>query len=132
LAQMGRMIGLTNKGYISAIQLTSGRSSSGLDECYELLTAAIIKQAVKDYEAVLVALFHKPTGIREIRLQAEKADLERFFHSQWYEFLTEIDGDRLIEAAKRNAVEKEKAAIRRRMKKKLKKMGHTQGYGGAV
>lgn len=110
-------------GYISATKLTSGQSSCGMEECYERLMAAIIKQAVKDYEAVLIALFRNPTGHRKIHLQLEKADLEAFFHSQWYEFLTDIDGDRILEAARRQAVEKEKAAIRRRMEKKLKKMG---------
>ena len=52
----------------------------------------------------------------------EKAELEDFFHSQWYQTLTEVDGDKLIELARLNAVEKAKVSIRRKQKKKLKEM----------
>lgn len=109
------------EGFIAGRSLTTGHSS-GLEEGYAELMAAIIRQAVKDYETVLIKLFHKPSGIKKVRLETERVELEVFFHSPWYELLTEIDGDRLIEATRRHAVEKEKAAIRRRQKKKLKEM----------
>ena len=109
------------EGFIAGRSLTTGHSS-GLEEDYAELMAAIIRQAVKDYETVLIKLFHKPSGIKKVRLETERVELEVFFHSPWYELLTEIDGDRLIEATRRHAVEKEKAAIRRRQKKKLKEM----------
>ena len=41
----------------------------------------------------------------------EKAELEDFFHSGWYETLTDIDTDRLIYQCRITAREKEKAAI---------------------
>lgn len=109
------------EGFIAGRSLATGHSS-GLEEGYAELMAAIIRQAVKDYETVLIKLFHKPSGIKKVRLETERVELEVFFHSPWYELLTEIDGDRLIEATRRHAVEKEKAAIRRRQKKKLKEM----------
>ena len=102
--------------------LTTGKSTIA-DECFSELAAAIIRQAVKDYETVLIRLIRKPARTKRIRLEAERVELEVFFHSPWYETLTDIDGDRVIEAARRHAVEKEKAAIRRRLKRKLKKMG---------
>lgn len=131
--RMVMTIGMTN-GNGGAIYTVTGASSqnhlSGLDENYSELAAAIIKQAAVDYEAALRALFKRPTGLNRARLQAKKEDLEDFFHSPWYELLTDIDGDRLIAAVRQRAVEKEKAAIRRKLEKKLKKMSHTQGNGG--
>ena len=109
------------------IQPIVGRSiasvqSEGLDEGYQELVIAIIKQAEKDYEGVLLRLFSRPTGTKRMGLLKEKAELEDFFHSQWYQTLTEVDGDKLIELARLNAVEKAKVSIRRKQKKKLKEM----------
>lgn len=87
------------------IQPIVGRSiasvqSGGLDDGYQELVIAIIKQAEKDYEGVLLRLFSRPTGTKRMGLLKEKAELEDFFHSQWYQTLTEVDGDKLIELAK--------------------------------
>lgn len=97
---------------------------SDVDECYARLAAAVIKQAAMDYEATLIALFKRPVGMKRILLEADKSDLEMFFHASWYETLTDIDGDKLIEATKRHAVEKAKKAIRKQQEKKLKSMCH--------
>ena len=115
--------GMTNS-LMGAQSLTMGRCRIA-DECFSELAAAIIRQAVKDYESVLIRLLRKPAGIKKIRLEAERVELEVFFHSPWYETLTDIDGDRIIKATRQHAVEKEKAAIRRRLKKKLKTTEHT-------
>ena len=109
------------------IQPIVGRSiasvqSGGLDDGYQELVIAIIKQAEKDYEGVLLRLFSRPTGTKRMGLLKEKAELEDIFHSQWYQTLTEVDGDKLIELARLNAVEKAKVSIRRKQKKKLKEM----------
>lgn len=98
-------------------------SPCGTDENYAELAAAVVRQAVRDYETVLEKLFHKPSGNRRAQLEMEQAKLEVFFRSPWYAALTEIDGERLIEMARRHALEKEKAAIRRRHRKKMKEMG---------
>lgn len=104
-------------------------SFCGTDENYAELAAAVIRQAVRDYETVLEKLFHKPSGNRRVQLEMEQAKLEVFFRSPWYAALTEIDGDSLIEMARHHALDKEKAAIRRRHRKKMKEMGKS-GNGG--
>lgn len=96
--------------------------SGGLDYNYQELVIAIIKQAERDYEKILLRLFSRPTGARRTELLKAKAELEDFFHSDWYQTLTDVDGDKLIELARRNAVEKAKATIRRKQKKKLRDM----------
>ena len=52
----------------------------------------------------------------------EKAELEDFFHSGWYETLTDIDPDRLIYQCRITAREKEKAAIERANRKRVKEL----------
>jgi hypothetical protein len=61
---------------------------------YEELANAIVLQAVKDYrEALKMLVQHsynkKARGVRE--------DVERFFRSEWFSTLTEIDPEMLIE-----------------------------------
>ena len=60
---------------------------------YENLANAIILQAVKDYRMALKSLKANP---RNRTAQAEKAEIERFFRSQWYSSLTDVDGEMLI------------------------------------
>lgn len=60
---------------------------------YEKLANAIILQAVKDYRAAKRKLKRNP---RNHLAQSEVDSIERFFRSQWYECLTEVDGEMLI------------------------------------
>ena len=60
---------------------------------YENLANAIILQAVKDYRMALRSLKANP---RNRTAQADKAEIERFFRSQWYSALTSVDGEMLI------------------------------------
>ena len=62
-------------------------------DCYQNLANAIVLQAVRDYEAVLRRLMRNP---RNQDAQREKKRLERFFFSQWYGVLTDLDPPRLI------------------------------------
>lgn len=57
------------------------------------LANAIIEQAAKDYMRALRKLKKQPTNERA---KQEKASIEKFLRSPWYEELTDIDGDRLI------------------------------------
>ena len=57
---------------------------------YENLANAIILQAVKDYRMVLKSL--KANS----RNRTDKAEIERFFRSQWYSALTDVNGEMLI------------------------------------
>jgi len=60
---------------------------------YENLANAIILQAVKDYRTTLNCLAMNPNN-RSARY--DKAEVERFFRSQWYSALTSVDGEMLI------------------------------------
>ena len=60
---------------------------------YEDLANAIILQAVKDYRMVLKNL---KANSRNRTAQADKAEIERFFRSQWYSALTDVNGEMLI------------------------------------
>ena len=77
--------------------------------CYENLANAIILQAVKDYKGALHRLDVNPKN-----RDAMKERLERFFHSPWYEALTDLDADRLIEGVKERVHQE---AAKRRKKK---------------
>jgi len=57
-----------------------------IEQCYENLANAIVEQAVKDYRAAK----------RKYRNSAEIASLRRFFRSDWFRSLTNIDGEWLI------------------------------------
>ena len=60
---------------------------------YENLANAIILQAVKDYRMALKSL---KVNSRNRTAQADKAEIERFFRSQWYSALTDVNGEMLI------------------------------------
>lgn len=60
---------------------------------YENLANAIILQAVKDYQTALKCLDRNPSNRSA---QFDKAEVERFFRSQWYSALTNVDGELLI------------------------------------
>ena len=98
----------------------------GMDSPWLDLAAAIVKAAADDYVGALRKLWRKNTGPEDIRkkriLIVEKAELEDFFHSAWYEILTDIDPDRLIYQCRITAREKEKAAIERANRKKIKEL----------
>lgn len=68
---------------------------------YDELAKAIIEQAVKDYVRELkkyVRLLDRGVSRGEIdtQLRIIKGQ-EHFFHSQWYECLTDLDADKLLE-----------------------------------
>ena len=68
-------------------------SASFLD-CYQKFSLyAIIIQAAKDYRVALRRLRRKPNNKDA---QAEKESIERFFRSDWFRALTEVDGEMLI------------------------------------
>ena len=78
-------------------------------ENYEMLAAAIITQAVRDYENGLelkrILRGRKPRTDRERMIQYTAVDAENFFHSQWFIELTkskDIDGDVILEKCRNN------------------------------
>ena len=71
---------------------------------YDELAKAIVEQAVKDYTFnvnKLLKLMDKEADLEEIETQARIVKgLEKFFRSEWYECLTNMDGDRLLRTIK--------------------------------
>ena len=67
---------------------------------YENLANAIILQAVKDYRMTLKSL---KANSRNRTAQADKAEIERFFRSQWYSTLTDVNGEMLILSLQKEA-----------------------------
>ncbi len=61
---------------------------------YENLANAIIQRAAKDYMQALKQLKRFP---RDKIAIAQKKDLEQFFHSGWFQILTDVDSDYLIQ-----------------------------------
>lgn len=66
-------------------------------EPYHALINAIILQAVKDYRTALDD--ENTSGI---------AECERFFRSDWFTFLTDVDGEIIIQQVKREITRKDK------------------------
>lgn len=67
---------------------------------YENLANAIILQAVKDYRMALKSL---KVNSRNRTVQTDKAEIERFFRSQWYSTLTDVNGEMLILSLQKEA-----------------------------
>lgn len=62
-------------------------------DVHEDLAIAIIVRAANDYRKVRDKLLKDPFNVR---LLVERAEIEQFFHSQWYEFLTTVDGTMIL------------------------------------
>jgi hypothetical protein len=60
---------------------------------YENLANAIILQAIKDYRTALKCL---KANLRNRVASADRNEIERFFRSQWFSVLTDVDGESLI------------------------------------
>lgn len=69
---------------------------------YEALANAIILQAVTDYRAALKKVKKNPQN--KIAID-EALQIERFFRSQWYQTLTSVDGEFLINKLRKEASE---------------------------
>ena len=72
-------------------------------EAYENLANAIIVSAVEDYKSALVKLKRHPDNKRALD---EIRNLEKFFYSEWYELLTDLDASYLLRKV-RDLVEEE-------------------------
>ena len=105
-------------------------------DCYENLANAIVLQAVKDYKKALFRLEDHPNN-RDAKY--EKKKLEQFFHSGWYNTLTDLDADTLIAGVrarvKIEAVERRKKKaenLRRKAERDMKKLVKMLTEAGAV
>ena len=69
---------------------------------YEALANAIILQAVNDYRAALKKVKKNPSNREALD---EALQIERFFKSQWYQVLTSVDGEYLIDRLRKEVSE---------------------------
>ena len=60
---------------------------------YENLANAIILLAVKDWRGAMSSLMKNPHNVEAMRIRGET---ERFFLSDWFGKLTELDGEELL------------------------------------
>lgn len=67
---------------------------------YEELAGAIVMQAVKDWRRAVKTLKKKP---RKESAKQMKEECERFFRSQWFEDLTDVDGSFILRKLKQEA-----------------------------
>lgn len=65
---------------------------------YQSLANAIIEQAAKDYRISLRYHFKHPGNTR---YQQNVCEIERFFRSDWYTALTDVEGEYLIREIRR-------------------------------
>lgn len=65
---------------------------------YEELANGIVELAAKDYAAALRHLKNDPSSENA---RGEVVRLERFFYSDWYEMLTDLDAEYLIREIKK-------------------------------
>jgi len=66
-------------------------------EPYQALANAIVELAVKDYRKALKQHYLHPD---KQECEDEVASLERFFRSGWYEMLTDLDGEYLMNSVR--------------------------------
>ena len=101
----------------------SDGSGSSCEDQYSELAAAIVFQAVKDYMNLIQKLWKKDVSLKiKRKLIIEKTEIEDFFYSDWYEFLTDLDPDRLLSGCRQRAMEKEKERIHRQNMKRVKQL----------
>ena len=75
-------------------------NSNLAEDPYEKLANAIILRAVQDYRAALKRLKKHPN---KKDVENEVVKIEKFFQSQWYQALTSVDGEYLINRLRKEA-----------------------------
>ena len=67
-------------------------------EGYQELANAVVMQAVKDWRAAVRTLKKRS---RHEKAKKLKAECERFFKSDWFKALTDVDGNMILRKLKR-------------------------------
>ena len=63
---------------------------------YDTLACGIVAQAVRDYEGAL-----KGRKVGEMRRVDRISEIERFFRSEWYKELTDLDAEYIMKRVRR-------------------------------
>ena len=100
-----------------------GINGTARDDPYMDLASAVVAQAAKDYIKILRKLWKKDIAVQARRgLFLGKLDLESFFHSAWYEMLTDVDPDFLLSKCNSTALEQEKEFRRKQAEKRSRRL----------
>ena len=84
-----------------------------MEQQYEMLATAIIEQALRDYRRARMNILKKYDVINSgIRIR----EIQKFFKSRWFRFLSDLDGEKLIEL-----MENEKIRLNEPDEEKLQK-----------
>ena len=88
-----------------------------MEQQYEMLAAAIVEQALRDYRRARMNILKKYDVINSgIRIR----EIQKFFKSRWFRFLSELDGEKFIEL-----MENEKIRLNEPDEEKLQKASCT-------
>ncbi len=108
----------------------SDGSGPSYENEYTELASAIVLQAVRDYMSILQDLWKKDLTLKQKQqLIIDKAELENFFHSGWFEFLTDLDPDRLMEGCRLRALEQQKEKIQKENRRRVKALRKAEEGG---
>ncbi len=108
----------------------SDGSGPSYENGYTDLASGIVLQAVRDYMDTLQNQWKKDLAFKEKQqLIIDKAELESFFHSSWFEFLTDLDPDRLMEGCRQRAMEQQKEKIQTKNRKRVKDLRKAEEGG---
>lgn len=79
---------------------------NNIDECYKGLACAIVEQAAVDYRNILYRIdFDLETGVKPSRPTFfGLMEIQRFFKSEWCEFLCGIDGWDILSSLNRQCM----------------------------
>lgn len=83
---------------------------------YEGLINGIIKQAIQDYEHALRLIRKNPN---DIGASHQIASIRKFFRSEWFSFLCDVDGESIIRKTEERF---EKLMAKERKNKKCEKV----------
>ena len=65
-----------------------------MEQQYEMLSAAIIEQALRDYRRARINILKKYDVINS---GSRIREIQRFLKSSWFRLLSDLDGEKLIE-----------------------------------
>lgn len=91
------------------------------DTPFSDLAAAIVGQAIKDYIRIQRKLWKPDKSVTAKReLLVQRAELEDFFYSEWFEAISDIEPSRLLRGCRAKAEMLEKKSIMRSNRKNIK------------
>ena len=103
------------------------RPEDPVSAAYGRLAAAIVQKAAEDYEEALTGLIRAET--RAVRKHSidEKREVERFFRSEWFRGLCDLDSIAVIEALEKKVLDREMKTEKKRLIKALEAYHETWG-----